>query len=268
MSNVLGRAAESLLEEVRKVGELAIFAARTFHCIFAYRPRRRILVPQMYRIGVQSLPVVLVTGTFVGMIIALVITEQLFKLHGETASGPIVNVSVVAQLGPMLAAIILAGRVGGAMAAELGTMRVTEQIDALTSLGADPVRYLVVPRFLACVLLIPILTVFSDFMGVVGGWLVSVKAMGITEHFYWQRSREYLRHWEIIEGVVKSLFFGGLIGIICCYRGFHARQGARGVGEATTTAFVSSFLAILVANFFLTVVFRHLYTYYIPLKHY
>ncbi len=266
MSDVLGRTSNLVLEKLWEVGEIAVFAARTFYFVFVHPPRRRVLVPQMYRIGVQSLPIVLITGTFVGMIIAVAISAQLDKLQAETASGPIINASVLAQLGPMLAAIILAGRVGGAMAAELGTMRVTEQIDALASMGADPIRYLVVPRFLSCVLLIPLLTVFSDFMGVAGGWLVSVKAMKITEHFYWQHTRDFLSHWEVIEGVVKSLFFGALIGIICCYRGFRAEQGARGVGEATTTAFVTSFLAILVANFFLTVAFKHFYDYYIYVR--
>ncbi len=268
MFKLMAKVGAAFLTALAGMGRITAFAGQTFLYVFTSWPRRRVLVPQMYAIGVQSLPVVLVTGTFVGMIIAIAISTQLFRLQAESAAGPIINASVLAQLGPMLAAVILAGRVGGAMAAELGTMRVTEQIDALTSMGTDPIKYLVVPRLSACVLLIPVLTIFSDFLGVLGGWLVSVKALGVTEHFYWQHSREYLRGWDIAEGIVKSVFFGGVIGVICCYRGFNAGRGAKGVGQATTSAFVTSFLAILITNFFLTVVFKHIYTYFYPLPGY
>jgi len=149
------------------------------------------------------------------------------------------------------------------MAAELGTMRVTEQIDALRAMGADPVRYLVVPRFLACLLLIPVLTVFGDAIGALGGYLVSVKALGITSHYYMEQSRSIMENWDIFVGLIKSVFFGALIAIICCYKGFRAEGGAAGVGRATTVAFVASFISILVVNFFLEVFLRFIYNFYI-----
>jgi phospholipid/cholesterol/gamma-HCH transport system permease protein len=162
----------------------------------------------------------------------------------------VIGLSVVKQIGPVLAAVMLAGRVGGALTAELGTMNVTEQLDALRVMGADPVRVLVVPRFLACCLLTPILTLYSDLLGILGGWVVSTQFLGIPVEPYWFYSAQGIDNWQIMEGVIKAFFFGGAIGLIACWKGFTCGAGASGVGRACTESFVTSFLAIIVLNFF------------------
>ena len=168
-----------------------------------------------------------------------------------TGLGAVINVSLVKELGPVLAATMLAGRVGSAMAAELGTMRVTEQIDAIRALGANPVGQLVVPRFLACFLLIPVLTIVADTVGIVGGWLFSTQALDVNSHFYWAHSRAFVTAFDVATGLIKSVFFGGAIALVACYHGFHCRAGAKGVGRAATVSFVVSFVAILALDFFL-----------------
>lgn len=242
-----------------RAGRFARFCGHAILGVIYEPPKRRVIMPLFLEIGIRSVAVVLATGAFVGMVLAVQIYNQLHKMGAEASSGPIINLSIVAELGPVLAAIILAGRVGGAMAAELGTMKVTEQIDALRTLGEDPVTYLVTPRFLACLLLVPVLTLYSDSIGVLGGYLMSVKFYGISDHYYWAQTKAYLEKWDIFVGVIKSFFFGGTIGLICCYRGFEAEQGAAGVGRATTGAFVWSFITILVSNFFMSLFLNTLY---------
>jgi phospholipid/cholesterol/gamma-HCH transport system permease protein len=180
-------------------------------------------------------------------------------MHFESRIGSVINVTLVKELGPVLAATMLAGRVGSAIAAEIGTMRVTEQIDALDALGADPLAYLVVPRFLACFWLIPALTVISDGIGMLGGWFISTQVLGVSSHFYWLYSDSFITAYDFISGVVKSLFFGAAIALIACHRGFHCGAGAEGVGQAATEAFVYSFIAILALDFVLGVALLNLY---------
>jgi phospholipid/cholesterol/gamma-HCH transport system permease protein len=261
LTSLVGRVASDFISVVEDAGRFARFSVSALLGIVRERPRRRIILPMMIEIGLKSVPVVLATGAFVGMVIAVQIYAQLHKLGAETTAGPIINIAIVAELGPVLAAVILAGRVGGAMAAELGTMKVTEQIDALRTLGANPVWYLVTPRFLACLLLVPILTIYSDAIGVLGGYIMSTKFFSISEHYYWHQTSQYIQKWDVLLGVWKSFYFGGAIGLICCFKGFSAGQGAEGVGRATTDAFVASFVAILVGNFFMSLFFNTLYTY-------
>jgi phospholipid/cholesterol/gamma-HCH transport system permease protein len=154
---------------------------------------------------------------------------------------------------------MLAGRVGCAMAAEIGTMRVTEQIDALKALGADPISYLVVPRFLACFSLIPLLTLVADGVGMFGGWVVSVHLLGVSDHFFWMYSQQFITAFDVVAGVMKSVFFGGAISIIACHRGFHCGSGAEGVGRAATNSFVCSFIAILALDLVLVILLNNLY---------
>jgi len=184
---------------------------------------------------------------------------QFRQLGLETRLGAVINMSLVRELGPVLAATMLAGRVGSAMAAELGTMRVTEQIDALASMGANPIHYLVVPRFLACLLLIPTLTVMADFMGVVGGYFYAVTLLGIDKHHYWYNSEQFVGLFDIFVGVFKSLFFGTAIATISCYRGFHCLPGAEGVGRAATAAFVYSFVMILFLDLIVGILLDSIY---------
>jgi len=239
-------------------GRFATFSAQTFRWVFTDLTRWRLLQPQLYEVGVRSIPVIVFTGAFVGMVLALQSYPQ-FELLGQTSwLGVVVNLSVVKELGPVLAGVMIAGRVGGALAAGLGTMKVTEQIDALRAMGADPIRHLVVPRFLACLLLVPFLTVYCDFVGIVGGYAVAW-GCGVDTHEYWMRSAAAIENWDIFTGVVKSVFFGAAIALIACYKGFQSRQGAEGVGRAATEAFVVSFMAILVLDLFIVRFLQALY---------
>ena len=210
-------------------------------------------VTQMDRIGVGSLPIVILTGLFTGMVLALQSSVELSKFGADVYIGNLVGASMVRELGPVLAATMLAGRVGSAIAAEIGTMRVTEQIDAMISMGANPIQYLVVPRFLACLLMIPSLTIMAIFMGVVGGWLYSVQVFGIDSYHYWNNSQQFVDSWDLFYGVFKSVFFGATIAIVSCYRGFHCAPGAEGVGRAATAAFVLSFVIIIILDLVLSV---------------
>jgi phospholipid/cholesterol/gamma-HCH transport system permease protein len=225
------------LDALAGLGDWAKFCFHTMLWLFTRRPDGRVLVSVCYMIGVNSVGVVVVTGTFIGMVLAVQSIDQ-FRLFGlQSWVGAMIHTSVIRELGPVLAATMLAGRVGSAMAAELGTMRVTEQIDALACLGANPIHHLVVPRFLACVLLIPLLTVFADLAGIFGGTFISVWIYGIDAHFFWEHSQRAVRSWDLFCGFVKPIFFGGAIALISCHRGFRSRAGAVGVGRAATESF-------------------------------
>ena len=174
--------------------------------MLARLPRKGTIVPAFYQIGVLSLPVVALTGTFIGMVLVVQSYVQFRSMHLEGRLGAVINMSLVRELGPVLAATMLAGRVGSAMAAELGTMRVTEQIDALVAIGANPIHYLVVPRFLGCLLLIPALTIMADFMGIMGAMFYAVQLLGIDLHYYIENSRHFVGDFDLFVGVFKSLF--------------------------------------------------------------
>ena len=173
---------------------------------------------------------------------------------------------MVKELGPVLAGVMLAGRVGGALTAELGTMNVTEQIDAVRSMGTDPMRYLVAPRVLACLLLTPFLIIYADLLGVLGGYFVSHQLFGINSRSYWEFSSQVVTMWDISMGVIKGFFFGAAIAATSCYKGFTCKQGAHGVGQACTEAFVASFIAILALDFALAVISKALYNTLYPLR--
>jgi phospholipid/cholesterol/gamma-HCH transport system permease protein len=238
---------------VETLGDMTLFMLRIFSWLFTRLPRRHTLVPAFYNIGVLSLPVIALTGTFIGMVLAVQTYAQFKQFGFETRLGALINLSMCRELGPVLAATMLAGRVGSAIAAEIGTMRVTEQIDALVSMGANPVHHLVVPRFLGCLLMIPSLTVMAIFMGVVGGWVYSVQVFGIDSYHYWNNSQQFVDNWDLFYGVSKSVFFGATIAVVSCYRGFHCEPGAEGVGKAATAAFVMSFVIIIVLDLFLSI---------------
>jgi phospholipid/cholesterol/gamma-HCH transport system permease protein len=217
-------------------------------------------MPLFYEVGNRTLPVIAITGTFVGLVLAVQTYDQLKAAGFADRMGILVTLSLVTELGPVLAGVMVAGRVGGALAAELGTMRVTEQINALTVMGADPVRHLVMPRFLACLLLLPVLTLFADLCGSVSGWFIAVQVKGIPSAPYWYWIEYAIEKWDIMEGFIKSLCFGGIIGLIACYKGFYCNAGAEGVGRATTESFVASFVLILIVDFFIGYALSGLYT--------
>jgi phospholipid/cholesterol/gamma-HCH transport system permease protein len=221
---------------------------------------------QMLLIGVRSVPIVMITGGFVGMILAVQAYEQLSHMGMEEHLGVLINISVVKELGPVLVAVMLAGRVGGALTAELGTMNVTEQIDAVRSMGTDPVLYLVSPRVLACLLLTPFLIIYADLLGILGGYFIGVIQFGINNRAYWSFSASGVELWDVMVGVVKGFFFGGAIAVISCYKGFSCKEGAQGVGQACTEAFVASFISILALDFALAVIFKAIYNTFYPYR--
>lgn len=210
--------------------------------------RWRQIGPQLYSVGAASVAVVSITGAFIGMILALEGFDQFAALGQEQQMGGVINAAVTKQIGPVLAAVMLAGRVGGSLAAELGSMRVTEQLDAMRAMAADPVRTLVVPRVVACVIMTPILTIYSDFVGSLGAWMIVTAYHGVTNADYWHYTAQFVSTWDPATGVAKSIAFGLAIGLISCYKGFHCAGGASGVGRAATESFVASFLTIIMIN--------------------
>ena len=251
-----------MLKTINNLGALTFGRITAFgdFCTFCFRVFTRVprsitsknglqgLRRQMFEIGTLSMPVVMITGLFIGMVLAAQAFPQ-FKAVGMLSSmGPLVSLSVLRELGPVFATIMLAGRVGGGLTAELGTMRVTEQISVLEAMGASPIRVLVVPRFLACLLLTPLLVVYADVMGILGGYLISVTIFGLSSAEFWHSTLNVLYSYDVFYGLIKSLVFGFALGLICCYKGFRCSPGAAGVGRACTQAFVASCMTILGLN--------------------
>ena len=258
-----------VVEDVNNAGEFARFVWQSMVALVWSCARTRtypLIWSQMNIIGVRSVPVIMITGAFVGMTLAIQAYDQLAGMGLEEHLGVLINVSVVKELGPVLAAVMLAGRIGGALTAELGTMNVTEQIDAVRSMGTNPIRYLVAPRVLACLLLTPVLIIYADLLGVMGGAFVSFFQLGINARAYWSFSANGVELWDVTVGVIKGFFFGGAIAVISCYKGFTCKEGARGVGEACTEAFVASFISILALNYALGVIFKAIYNTFWPLR--
>jgi phospholipid/cholesterol/gamma-HCH transport system permease protein len=228
-------------------GRFSVFCGQVAAGVFDRRAwfRRDRLLHQLYLVGTTSMPVVGLTGAFIGMLLALEGYRQFQTIAQEARLGGVINLGLVKQLGPVLAAVMLAGRVGCSLTAELGTMRVTEQLDAMRAMGSDPVRVLVVPRFLACVLVIPALTVVSNLCGVIGGFLITTRFYDADQDLYWRYSSQFIGWFDIVSGMVKSVFFGAGIGLVACWKGFSCKPGAEGVGEATTDSFVTAFLTII-----------------------
>ncbi len=246
----------------RFVWQSIIISLRSFFNLRTYP----LVWTQMNIIGVRSVPVVMITGAFVGMTLAIQAYDQLAGMGLEERLGVLINISVVKELGPVLAAVMLAGRIGGALTAELGTMNVTEQIDAVRSMGTDPVKYLVAPRIMALLLLTPILIIYTDLMGILGGYFISVIQFGINSKAYWGYSASFVGAWDVGVGIFKGFFFGVAIAAISCYKGFTCKEGAQGVGQACTEAFVESFVSILALNFALAIVSKALYATFLPIK--
>lgn len=212
----------------------------------------RLILAQAEEVGVQSLPVVLLTALFTGMVLALQSYIVFHRFAAESMIGVVVSLSMVRELGPVLVGLMVAGRVGASFAAELGTMRVSEQIDALWTLSTDPLRYLVMPRLIAAIVMLPLLVVVSDFIGIYGGYAISVHLLDQNPIVYMEKTTQYMELSDFYSGLVKSSFFGMLIGIIGCTEGFSCKGGAEGVGRATTRAVVISCMSILISDYFLT----------------
>ena len=221
---------------------------------YTFRPpyRVRLFFKQMEFVGVNSLLVVVLTALFSGMVIAFQSYRALSKFGGESLLGGLVALSLVRELGPVLTSLMVTARAGSAMAAELGTMRVTEQIDALEVMAVNPVHYLVVPRFWAAVLMVPLLTVIADVVGIAGGYLVGVILLKVDAGIFVKKMQEMVEWMDIASGLYKALVFGGLLSIIGCYKGYNAAGGAEGVGRATTEAVVMASVSILVGDYIMT----------------
>lgn len=239
---------------IEHLGRLSIMFWDTVQYLVRNPPRPSIIYEQMYKIGVLSLPIVILTGAATGMILAVQTYYQLHKLTIESVVGIIVGLSMTNELGPVLTGLMVAGRVGASMTAELGTMKVTEQIDALYTLATSPVKYLIVPRFVASILLIPLLTTFSIFIGILGGYVVGVEMLGINSTFFMKNLREFTEVTDLANGIIKSVFFALIIVLVGCYKGFTTEGGAEGVGKATTESVVISCITILIVDFFLSIV--------------
>jgi phospholipid/cholesterol/gamma-HCH transport system permease protein len=222
-----------------------------FH-IFKTKIHRRNTLEQTIAVGPDSLPIALVTASFVGMVFTIQVSREFLNFGAGTAVGGVLAIALTRELAPVLTAIILAGRVGSAFAAEIGTMRVTEQIDALYMLKTDPIDYLVIPRVLACCLMLPILTILSLITGIAGGLLIAHNLYNIPQSVFLNSIRNFLEVWDLFTLVIKSIFFGALIAIIGCSWGLTTTGGAKGVGQSTTTAVVTALLAIFISNFFLS----------------
>ncbi len=213
----------------------------------------RNIFKQMLEIGVNSLPVVLVTAVFTGMVLALQSYTGFKRFGAEGMVGSVVALSMTRELGPVLSALIVTGRAGAAMAAELGTMRVTEQIDALETLATNPVKYLIAPRFVSGMIMLPALAVVTDIVGILGGYFVTVVLLGASSRVYLRATWDYLQIDDIYSGLIKAFCFGAAFALISCYKGFYTRGGAEGVGKATTGAVVYSSMTILISDYFLSV---------------
>ncbi|HJU15607.1 MAG TPA: ABC transporter permease [Stellaceae bacterium] len=236
-------------------GRLAGFAGTAV--LSAVRPPLygRTILRQMLDIGYFSLPVVGLTAIFTGMVLALQSYTGFSRFSAESAVATVVVLSMTRELGPVIAGLMVAGRVGAAMAAEIGTMRVTEQIDALETLSTNPLRYLVLPRLIAGVVTLPLLVLVADIIGVFGGFLVGTYKLGFNPYVYLQRTQEHLETIDVVSGLVKAAVFGFIIALMGCYYGYHSRGGAQGVGQATTHAVVSASILILVVDYLLTAAF-------------
>ena len=237
------------------IGRLTIFAGTAIsHCV---RPPLypRLIGQQMIDIGYYSLPVVGLTAIFSGMVLALQSYTGFARFSAESAVANVVVLSVTRELGPVLAGLMVAGRIGASMAAEIGTMRVTEQIDALTTLSTNPFKYLVVPRLVAGVLMLPLLVLVADIIGVFGGYLVGVYKLGFNAGVYINSTVDFLEPLDVISGLVKASVFGFLIALMGCYNGYYSKGGAQGVGAATTNAVVSASILILTSNYLITELF-------------
>ncbi len=240
-------------EWIEGLGRLTLLTKDAVCSLFSFKVAWRDLLYQVYFVGVKSQSVVLITGAFTGMVLGAQTYFQFHKVKMDTATLAVVSVSMCSELGPVLTGLMVAGRVGAAIAAELGTMKVTEQIDALRTLATHPVDYLVVPRLVALHFALPLLTAESIAIGIGAGYVVGVYLLGIEPTYLWYNMVKYTGTSDVAIGLIKAVIFGGIVALIACYKGMSCGEGAEGVGRATTEAVVYSSITILITNFFLTV---------------
>ncbi|MFN4087661.1 MAG: MlaE family ABC transporter permease [Alphaproteobacteria bacterium] len=253
--NFVAQIGSVFLTFLQTAGRLSLFALSAVSHIFRPPWYPRQIVRQLVDIGYYSLPVVALTTLFSGMVLALQSYTGFARFSAEGAVANVVVLSMTRELAPVLAGLMVAGRIGASMAAEIGTMRVTEQIDALTTLATNPFKYLVAPRILAGVTMLPLLVLVGDIIGVLGGYLVAIYKLGFNPSAYIRQTLEFVEFIDVFSGLVKAAAFGFIVTLMGCYHGYHSRGGAQGVGVATTNAVVSAAILILVANYIITELF-------------
>ncbi len=253
--NVFGVTGQLVLQGIRGAGQITNFAIKGALSNLTGPFYGRAFFDALFRIGFTSLPVVGLTAIFTGAALALNIYDGSLRFNAETFLPQILGVSIVRELGPVLAALMVAGRCSSAMAAEIGTMRVTEQIDAMSTLAVDPFKYLIAPRILATVVALPLLVLIADIIGIYGGYLVAVFALDFAGPVYIQNLADFLTNDDVISGLIKAAVFGFLISVMGCFYGYHSRGGAQGVGASTRTAVVASAVAVLASNYLMTSLF-------------
>lgn len=255
MSGVFEWVGQSLFSVAEGVGQFTFLVRSTIQWMLRGKIEWRQTVVQMMRIGLESLPVSALTAFFTGMVLALQSGATSKHFFNEPLFvGTVVAFAIVMELSPVMTSLVVAGRAGAAIAAELGTMKVTEQIDALYTLGTDPVRYLVIPRVIAFFFVLPILTIFSDFTGVIGGYVVASVKLRVPANVYWHDIIDNMRVRHFVHGYIKGYVFALVIAFVCCYKGVTTRGGAEGVGRSTTTAVVLSMVSVLILDYFVTAV--------------
>jgi len=243
---------EKAIGLISYVGGLGIFTGEVFFWLFHPPFRIKQIFKQAEKIGVMSLPIVSLISLFTGMVLALQSAYQMQKIQAEMYIASLVALSMVRELGPVLTALVVAGRCGAAITAEIGTMKVTEQIDALETMATNPINYLVTPRFWALLISLTVLTIYANCIGMLGGYIVGVYKLRITHHMYVKMTFDPLRHSDVRNGLYKSVVFAIAICIISCFEGMRAQEGAEGVGKATTSSVVKSFVLIIACDCLLT----------------
>lgn len=247
---ILEAVGRSVLRTIESAGQVTLLAIQTITLLGKMKPWH--VMQQMAHLGVNSLPIVLLTILFTGMVMTVQTAHEFIKYGAQSSVGGIMAVAMGRELGPVLTGVVVAGRVGAAITAEIGSMKVTEQIDALRVMATNPIAYLVAPRFAACVFMLPVLVIFADVIGTLGGYLMATLYAGIGSFTYIQSIKVFAGVNDIIGGLIKSMFFGGIIAIIGCYKGLTTAQGAEGVGRATTSSVVTSIILIFISNYFLS----------------
>lgn len=248
---ILEKIGSFTLHIFEEIGVLSILFMQTLQQL--PKIQRRLTIAQMSHLGVNSLPIVSLTLLFAGMVMTLQIVDILLRYGAQSTLGGIMSIAMGRELGPILTGVVVAGRVGAAMTAELGTMKVTEQIDALRCMAVNPVAYLVVPRFAACVIMVPVLAFYGYLIGTAGGYAVAVFCAGLTHFSYINSIELFTAVSDVVYGLIKAMFFGGIIALIACHEGMHAQSGAEGVGQATTRSVVTSIIFIFICNYVLSI---------------
>ena len=253
LTRILEAIGGKVLQVLADFGTIVLLYADTMKEL-RHKPRMKHLIAQMSHLGVDSLTIVSLTLLFTGVVFTLQTAHELIRFGAQSTVGGIVSIAIGRELGPVLVGVVCAGRVGAAITAEISTMKVTEQIDALRVMSVSPVNYLIVPRMLACMIVVPILTLFGDLIGVFGGWVVAVYYSGISSYTFMRSIEIFVEVYDLTGGLIKGIFFGNVIAVLGCYYGLNCPDGAEGVGKATTKTVVSSIIVIFILNALLTFV--------------